>query len=127
MQRTNASRRVISCSYEHYLSVAEGSRLDRRTLTMQPEREAWNRILADATAPDHIVQLYQDQDFLSRAVCRFGWAALANGEGFILVATRTHWNAWRPRFEAEGVDVEAAQARGQMTVFDAEELLSRFM
>jgi len=89
--------------------------------------EPWERVVADATAPDHIVQLYQDQDFLSRAVCRFGGAALANGEGFIIASTRAHWNAWRPALEAEGVDVEAARKRGQVTVFDAEELLSRFM
>jgi hypothetical protein len=87
----------------------------------------WDRVLADATAPDHIVQLYQDQDFLGRAVCRFGVAALANEESFILLSTLPHWKAWRPRFEAQGVDVEAACERGQMTVFDAEELLSRFI
>jgi hypothetical protein len=83
--------------------------------------------LADATPPDHIVQLYQDQDFLGRAVCRFGVAALANQESFVLLSTLPHWNAWRPRFEAEGVDVEAARQRGQMTVLDAEEVLTRFM
>ena len=87
----------------------------------------WYRVLADATAPDHIVQLYQDQDFLGRAVCRFGGAALANGEGFLLASTVSHWNAWRPRLEAEGVDVAAALERGQITILDAEELLSRFM
>jgi hypothetical protein len=91
------------------------------------ELRPWDRVVAGATAPDHIVQLYQDQDFLGRAVCRFGGAALANGEGFLMASTPTHWNAWRPRFEAQGVDVEAAQRRGQMTVLDAEELLSRFM
>lgn len=91
------------------------------------EARPWDRVLADATAPDHIVQLYQDQDFLGRAVCRFGGAALAKGEGFLIAATLTHWNAWRARLEAQGVDVEAAQERGQMTVLDAEELLSRFM
>jgi hypothetical protein len=93
---------------------------------MQAENN-WNRLLADATAPDHIVQLYQDQDFLSRAVCRFGVAALANGEGFLLASTLPHWNSWRPLLEAQGVDVDAARERGQMTVMDAEELLSRFM
>src|SRR5262249_9773176 len=81
----------------------------------------------DATPPDHIVQLYQDEDFLGSAVCRFAVAALAKAESFVLVSTRPHWNAWRPRFEAQGVDVEAARQRGQLTVLDAEELLSRFM
>ena len=47
----------------------------------------WDRLLADAAPRDHVVQLYQDQDFLNRAVCRFAAAALANGEGVILVPT----------------------------------------
>jgi hypothetical protein len=89
--------------------------------------EPWDRVVADAAPRHHIVQLYQDQDFLKRAVCRFAGAALANGEGIILVPTRTHWNGIRARLEAEGVDVEAARERGQLTVIDAEEFLPRFM
>jgi DcmR-like sensory protein len=90
-------------------------------------REPWDQVVADAAPGDHIVQLYQDQEFLSRAVCRYARAGLANEEGIILFATPTHWNAVRPRLEAEGVDVSAAQERGQLTVFDADELLARFM
>jgi hypothetical protein len=89
--------------------------------------EPWDRLLADAVPRDHIVQLYQDQGFLNRAVCRFAGAAIANGEGIILVPTLTHWTAFSPRLEAEGVDVEAARERGQLTVVDADELLPRFM
>ena len=89
--------------------------------------EAWDRVVADAAPGDHIVQLYQDQDFLNRAVCRFAGAAVANGEGIILVPTLTHWNAFRPRLEAEGVDVEAARERGQLTVVDADAFLPRFL
>ena len=89
--------------------------------------EPWLHVVTEASPCDHIVQLYQDQDFLNRAVCRFAGAALSSGEGVILVPTLTHWNAIRPRLEAEGVDVEAAQTRGQLTVVDADELLPRFM
>jgi hypothetical protein len=64
---------------------------------------------------------------LNRAVCRFAAGAIENGEGIILVPTAEHWEAFRPRLEAEGVDVKAAQARGQLTVVDADELLPRFM
>src|SRR6266850_7802772 len=71
------------------------------------EHREWDRLLADAAPRDHVVQLYQDQDFLNRAVCRFAAAALANGEAVILVPTLAHWNAFRPRLEAEGVDVES--------------------
>jgi hypothetical protein len=64
------------------------------------KRETWDRLLSDAGPCDHIVQLYQDEDSLNRAVCRFAGGALANGEGILLVPTLTHWNAFRPRLEA---------------------------
>ncbi len=89
--------------------------------------EPWGGLLASAGPRDHIVQLYQDQQFLNRAVCRFAACALANGEGVILVPTAAHWAAFRPRLEAEGVDIDASQARGQLTVVDADELLPHFM
>jgi hypothetical protein len=89
--------------------------------------EPWDRVVADAAPAEHIVQLYQDQDFLNRAVCRFAGAAIANGEGLILVPTLAHWNAFRPRLAAEGVDVEAAKKRGQLTVVDADAFLPRFI
>ena len=89
--------------------------------------DSWDHVLAHAEPHDHIVHLYQDQDFLNRVVCRFAAAALANGEGLILVPTLAHWDAFRPRLAAEGVDIKAAQERGQLTVVDADELLPRFM
>src|SRR5215471_9853252 len=91
------------------------------------ECEPWDRVVAHAAPCDHIVQLYQDEDFLNRAVCRFAGAAIANGEGIILVPTLTHWNGIRPRLEAEGVNVKAARERGQLTVVDADEPLPRFI
>src|ERR1700709_2129961 len=91
------------------------------------EGEPWCGLLAGAAPRDHIVQLYQDQQFLNRAVCRFAAAALINGEGVILVPTVAHWDAFRPRLEAEGVDVKAAQSRGQLTIVDADDLLPTFM
>jgi hypothetical protein len=107
--------------------LVEGNRALGREKNDSKAREQWDRLLADATPPDHVVQLYQDQDFLNRAVCRFAAAALANGEGLILVPTVSHWNSFRPRLIAQGIDVEAAQERGQLTVVDADELLPRFM
>jgi hypothetical protein len=89
--------------------------------------EPWGGLLASAGPRDHIVQLYQDQKFLNRAVCRFAASALANGEGVILVPTAAPWEAFRPRLEAEGVDINVAQERGQLTVVDADELLPQLM
>jgi hypothetical protein len=103
------------------------SKLTKSNTDLSHEHADWNRLLADAGPRDHVVQLYQDQDFLNRAVCRFAAAALANGEGVILVPTVEHWNAFRPRLVAEGIDVEAAQKNGQLTIVDADETLPRFM
>src|SRR5437868_9820115 len=91
------------------------------------QSEPWEPLLTKAASPDHVVQLYQDERFLSRAVCRFAASAIQNGEGIILVPTAAHWDAIRPRLEAEGVDVKAAQARQQLTVVDADDLLPNFM
>jgi len=91
------------------------------------QNEPWCGLLDEAAPRDHIVQLYQDEKFLSRAVCRFAVSAINHGEGVILVPTSAHWNALRPRLEAEGVDVQAAQSCGQLTVIDAHLLLPNFM
>src|SRR5437763_9166758 len=104
---------------------AHGAALQADGISSGPE--VWHSLLTDAGPRDHIVQLYQDQDFLNRAVCRFAAGAISNGEGVILVPTTEHWEAFRPRLEAEGVDIKSAQSRGQLTVVDADELLPRFM
>jgi hypothetical protein len=94
---------------------------------MMTHREPWDRVVVDAAPGDHIVQLYQDQDFLCRAVCRYAEAGLANGEGVILASTKPQWSGFGACLEAHGVDIEAARARGQLAVADADALLPRFM
>ena len=89
--------------------------------------DPWEEVVAGASPHDHILQLYQDNDFLNSAVCRYIGAGLANGDRIILFPTLPHWNAFRQRLEHEGVNVEAARERGQLTVVDANELLPRFM
>jgi len=53
-------------------------------------RESWDQVVADAAPGDHIVQLYQDQEFLNCAVCRYVGDGIANGEGVVLFPTLTH-------------------------------------
>jgi hypothetical protein len=89
--------------------------------------EPWERLLAEISPADHIVQLYQDDQFLNHAVCCFTGAGLAKGDSVILAPTLDHWSAIRSRLEAEGVDVQAAQARGQLVLVDAHEFLPRIM
>ena len=105
----------------------ENNSIPGETKNGADQGEPWCGLLAGAAPRDHIVQLYQDQQFLNRAVCRFAAAAIANGEGVILVPTVAHWDAFRPRLESEGVDVKAAEKRGQLTIVDADNLLPTFM
>jgi hypothetical protein len=118
-------------SVDSSLQQPEGSTTVRPVCCGGPHqidnREPWQNLLHNAAPKEHIVQLYQDEQFLNRAVCRFAAAALAHGEGVILVPTAAHWEAFYPRLEAEGVDIKEAQAQGQLTVVDADELLPRFM
>ena len=104
-----------------------GSGHDAAHVAGAGQAEPWQGLLSGAAPRDHIVQLYQDQQFLNRAVCRFAASAIANGEGVILVPTIAHWDAFRPRLESEGVDVKAAESRGQLTIVDADNLLPTFM
>src|ERR1700684_1825134 len=87
----------------------------------------WYGILANASPRDHIVQLYQDQQFLNRAVCRFAAAALAKCDGLIVGASIARSDASPSRIESEGVDVDAAIRRGQLSIVDANDLLPTFM
>jgi hypothetical protein len=64
--------------------------------------EAWDQVVTRAGPGEHIVQLYQDHDFLNRAVCRFAGAAVENAAGIIPVPALTHWNAFPPLLEGSG-------------------------
>src|ERR1700677_990983 len=122
--KSDLTRDLLS---ETWRVAMENNSSSGETKSAAAQGEPWCGLLADAAPRDHIVQLYQDEQFLNRAVCRFAAAAIANGEGVILVPTAAHWEAFCPRLDAEGVDIKAAQAQGQLTVVDADELLPRFM
>lgn len=111
---------------QHLISKIEEV-IRTRTSNSVTAREPWYDLLSSAAPCDHIVQLYQDQRFLNRAVCRFAAGAIANGEGVILVPTIANWDAFRPRLEDEGIDVRAAESRGQLTIVDADDLLPTFL
>ena len=76
---------------------------------------------------DHIVQLYKDHRFLAEAVAVFIGTGMRSGEGAIVVATPDHWSALEPLLTGQGIDVPAAQARGQLAVLDAGQTLPQFM
>jgi hypothetical protein len=80
----------------------------------------WRELLRQPRLGDHVVQVYQDDEFLEEAVSGYLRPGLAAGEAAIVIAVPEH----RARFAS--LD-PAAVARGQMVLFDAEETLGTFM
>src|SRR5919106_811770 len=67
---------------------------------------------------DHIVQLYQDEQFLTEAVVDYIGTGLQRGEAAIVIATPQHRAGFLERLEPK---------EGQLRLLDAEEILERFM
>src|SRR5581483_8021259 len=76
---------------------------------------------------DHLIQLYTDDGFLSRAVVQFLSAGLAAGEAAVIIATPAHVSMFSDGLRATGLDVAAMQARGQLVYRDAHASLAEFM
>jgi len=80
-----------------------------------------------AAGQPHIVHFYETRDALCDVVAEFVGAGLGDGEPVVMITTASHRVAFEERLRANGVDVVSARASGQLTVFDAEEMLARFM
>jgi hypothetical protein len=87
----------------------------------------WKDLLAEPLPRDHVVQLYRDDRFLVEAVTLFAGVGIGKGEAILLIATAPQVASIELRLTALGFDVEGLKLWGQLTVFDAERLLSGFM
>jgi len=86
----------------------------------------WKDLLANPGPDGHIVQLYQDEEFLGEAVSHFVAEGLAKGEA-IIVATEPHWVNISSRLVLKGFDLESLGRRGQITLLNANETLPKFL
>ena len=92
------------------------------------EATPWgDSFLARPAAGDHIVQFYEDEQFLFDAVAHFTGAGLAAGEPVLIVATKPHRMAFAQVLRHNGCRIEDAVASGLLTMLDAHEMLLRFM
>jgi PAS domain S-box-containing protein len=76
---------------------------------------------------DHVVQFYDDDEFLSASVATFVEAGLANGQPVVIIATEEHREAFCGTLLRRGVDIDAACSSGQMVLRDARETLASFL
>jgi hypothetical protein len=84
-------------------------------------------VLGQQARPNHIVQFYEDDDFLCEAVAQFLAAGLLEGEPVCVIATEAHREELAARLGRRGLPIDEARARGQLAWLDARETLARFM
>jgi PAS domain S-box-containing protein len=81
----------------------------------------------DLGTSDHVVLVYEADDYLVDAVSRFVSTGLAAGEAAIVIATPPHREQLDARLRAQGVELAPACAQGQYIALDAAETLAQFM
>jgi MEDS: MEthanogen/methylotroph, DcmR Sensory domain/Histidine kinase-like ATPase domain len=76
---------------------------------------------------DHVVYFYDDTEDLAGEVGRVLAEGLANGDAVVVVATRSHREAFDVALCRNGIDVARARGAGQYLRLDAAETLLTFM
>ena len=82
----------------------------------------WREILKTPTLGDHIVQVYQDGEFLAEAVGEYVGVGLRQDEAVVVIATPEHRLAFKVELKRGGIDTAKAIRRGQLKFFDAGEI-----
>jgi len=80
-----------------------------------------------AKQDDHAVRFYQRDSHLYNSVGPFLREGLEAGDGVVVIATPEHRAGFERFLGDAGFDVPGAKERGELTVLDAEETLSRFL
>ena len=75
----------------------------------------------------HSVQFYEDDRYLIETVVDFFAAGLVDGQRAVALVTRQHGAAIVQGLHEKGFDVDRTCSNGQLTLLDADELLSAFM
>ena len=79
------------------------------------------------TDDGHFVRFYEDDFHLYNTVGRFLREGLDCAEGLVVIATPEHTEGFERFLREDGVEVAGAKERGDLTVLDARETLSRFL
>ncbi len=88
---------------------------------------SWKEILTQPRVGHHMVQIYQDEQFLAAAVSYFAAEGLRRGEAVILVATAQHQELFTEHLSQLGCDVPTAIQQQQLYFVEAQAMLGAFM
>lgn len=83
--------------------------------------------VTDDSRHHHLVQFYERDDVLLRAVTTFAGEALRDGRSAVVIVTPEHRADIERLLALDGVDWERAARRGTYVALDADEVLARFM
>lgn len=75
----------------------------------------------------HVVQFYEQDDFLIETLAAFVGAGFSSGDAAVVIATRAHRRALEEKLQTRCVDVETLRAQGRYLPLDAAETLVKFM
>ena len=120
-------RIVFASAYEDASIASAGSALGASAVV-------WKREMLTELVPAvrrallfHAVCFYEDSPSLARTVARFIGEGLAAGQAAVIVATETHGASIRDQLTADGVGPQGRIERGELLIFDADEVLNRLM
>jgi hypothetical protein len=87
----------------------------------------WERLLQAPTLGQHVVQLYTNTGFLTRAVDRYLGEGLRMGEAVLLVSTAAHGRAVMRRLRERGFPLRDLERRGQLVALEADRTLAELL
>ena len=88
-----------------------------------PTPTAWG----DASPHSHLVQFYENDDFLIDLLARWFADGLSAGDTCLYIGTEAHRIGLETQLNARGVDLESARKEGRFLCGDAARTLSTFM
>jgi signal transduction histidine kinase/ActR/RegA family two-component response regulator len=112
---------VLKVGEQQLNTLFEGKELSIESTP--PPLLSWSE-LADS---DHLVQFYEDDEFLLNSLFEYADAGLQNGDAVIAVATKPHLIGLEHRLSKKGHDLFALTSTNRYLPLDAAETLSKFM
>ncbi|EPC00521.1 hypothetical protein L861_06160 [Litchfieldella anticariensis FP35 = DSM 16096] len=85
------------------------------------------QVAAQCQAHDHIVQFYENDDFLADVVADYLHAGAQAGNRLLVILTAPHLEAITQRLKTKGVDIHSAIANGEFIALDAHITLNAIM
>lgn len=86
-----------------------------------------NRVRVGSSYATHIVQFYSLEDVLAERLFCYIYDGLNKGETCVVIATPRTLIALNKGLRVAGVDLWEAMSKGQYLIYDADELLARFV